>query len=143
MARVRSDIQMKKSPTNENKKETHRLHLPTPIVNDHEMYEPNDDDIIEVNNIIDYDEYSNNAGMDSTSEEIDIQSDDNEIEIARDGEHWNSIIDEWITMVQQENRFHNDDDEYIYSSELEIGFELGGRRYILHIHAAQIDLRMS
>ena len=51
-------------------------------------------------------------------------------------ECWNSIINEWITMVQQEKQFHNDNDECIYSSELKLGFELGGRR----AHPAEDDL---
>nr|CAG8602997.1 1511_t:CDS:2 [Entrophospora candida] len=98
-----------------------RLHLSTPIVNNCKIYESNDDDIREV---CDYSEYNSSTGIDSTSEEIDMQSDDDdEIEITREGERWNSIINEWIIMVQQENQFH-DDDEYMYSSELEIGFEL-------------------
>ncbi|CAJ0769028.1 18336_t:CDS:2, partial [Entrophospora sp. SA101] len=119
MARVQNDIQMKKSLINENQKETHKLHLSAPIVNNCEIYESNDDNI-----------------RDSTSEEIDIQSDDDdEIEVAK-GEHWNSIINEWIIMVQQENQFHDDDDEYMYSSELEVGFELGGRR----VHPAEDNL---
>ncbi|CAJ0920918.1 1366_t:CDS:2 [Entrophospora sp. SA101] len=117
MARVQNDIQMKKSLINENQKETHKLHLSAPIV-------------------CDYSEYNSSTGIDSTSEEIDIQSDDDdEIEVAK-GEHWNSIINEWIIMVQQENQFHDDDDEYMYSSELEVGFELGGRR----VHPAEDNL---
>nr|CAG8588507.1 14508_t:CDS:2 [Entrophospora candida] len=104
-----------------------RLHLSTPIVNNCKIYESNDDDIREV---CDYSEYNSSTGIDSTSEEIDMQSDDDdEIEITREGERWNSIINEWIIMVQQENQFH-DDDEYMYSSELEIGFELESLNWI-------------
>jgi len=135
MARVRSDIQMKKSLINKYQKETQRLHLSAPIVNNCEIYESNDDD--DIREVCDYSEYSSSTGIDSTSEEIDIQSDDDdEIEVTREGERWNSIINEWIIMVQQENQFHNDDDEYMYSSELEIGFELGGRR----VHPAEDNL---
>ncbi|CAJ0769813.1 19569_t:CDS:2, partial [Entrophospora sp. SA101] len=60
------------------------LHLSTPIVNNCKIYESNDDDVREV---CDYSECNSSTGIDSTSEEIDMQSDgDDEIEITREGE---------------------------------------------------------
>ncbi|CAH1764658.1 2195_t:CDS:2 [Entrophospora sp. SA101] len=74
---------------------THRLHLSTPIVNNCKIYESNDDDVREV---CDYSECNSSTGIDSTSEEIDMQSDgDDEIEITREGERWNSIINDGST----------------------------------------------
>ena len=81
----------------------------------------------------------NNENQTITNEERARNSNNNNNEnepITKEDEAcWESIINEWINIVEHENQFDNNDDEVFLSSELD-NFDFGGR----NIHPADDDL---
>ncbi|CAG8843480.1 33126_t:CDS:2, partial [Racocetra persica] len=62
-----------------------------------------------------------------TDLDYQVSDDENEDSAAEEEQRWENLINEWIEFGERENKFENQDDEILLSSEWDADFSLGGR----------------
>ena len=124
MSQIRSDILFtrKIKDVRECEREIQRLHIATSINpdDDDENKEPelNEEECIQVSDD-ENEENHEDADNNDTEEELVIQSDE---------QKWSQLIEEWIELGNQENRFENSEDECFLSPEWNSDFDFAGRK---------------
>lgn len=127
MSQIRSDILFtrKIKDVRECNREMQRLHIATPIspdVDENEEHELNEE-CIQVSD----DENDENVDNNDTREELIIQNEE---------QKWSQLIEEWIELGNQENRFENNEDECFLSLEWNSDFDFAGRK----VHPADDEM---
>ena len=117
MSQIRSNILFtrKIKGVRECKRELQRLHIATPISPDddeNEEHELNEEECIQVSDE-ENEENSENVNNNDTREELIIQSEE---------QKQNQLIENWIELGNQENRFENNEDECLLSTEWNYDF---------------------
>ena len=121
MSQIWSDILFtrKIKGARECEREIQRLHIAILISlddNENEEHELNEEECIQVSDD-ENEENSENVNNNDTREELIIQSEE---------QKWNQLIENWIELGNQENRFENSEDECFLSPEWNNDFDSAG-----------------
>ena len=126
IARIRSNILYKRKvkEVKEAQKQAQRLHIPSPILDNDENSEQENEPISEDDlNVSDWDDADegNKENDDSDEEEADNSG----TEEAKDDFHWSEICRNWINLAERENQFDNEEDNHLL--EMAQNFYAAGR----------------